>query len=146
MWRLVLLLVLLVTLSCNCSVATTQTLKPADPFYGWYFTVDLTEFDPPPTIYREWFDEVKACTGLPEGEFSDVNWYLVRFMRNMWNLKTPVGTHVNSSITLVINFLDNEALVKHEVVHFIHWANGVNDPGVHVGGHFQLCVPTELLP
>jgi len=140
-----LFLLLAAFLSCNCSVVA-ERFYPQDPLNGWYFMVGIGTLRQPPKIYRQWFDEVKACTGLPQGEFEDIRWYLVRFMRNMRTLQAPIGVHVDSSIVLVMALLDKEYLVKHEILHFIHTVNGVENSGEHVQTQFSDCVPAETYP
>ena len=74
-----------------------------------------------PAEYRVWWASTEACSGL-SGDFDQIGWYAVPGASTM---DTEIGEKVGiwasqdgqSTITIAGEYLDNELVIRHEMLH-----------------------------
>jgi hypothetical protein len=82
----------------------------------------------PPAEYRKWFDETQACSGL-KGSFDRIKWYTIEGT----DFDCPSGRCVgrwndDHSIFVASAWVDNELVVRHEMLHDLIGHPGHPDP------------------
>lgn len=84
----------------------------------------------PPADYALWYSEAEQCTGVT-GSFAGVRWFAVphdRWWDPVWQ-QFAIGTwRPPHDIYLARPQLDNEELIKHEIVHDLLQGGAVDDP------------------
>ena len=82
----------------------------------------------PPPVYREWWSETEACSGLT-GDFDRVNWLVVEGAGFPCSSGTCAGHwEPNHSIYLAGSYTANEMVVRHEMLHDLLNRSGHPDP------------------
>lgn len=82
----------------------------------------------PPAEYRKWFDETQACSGLT-GDFDRIKWFVV----DGTEFDCPSGKCVgrwnsDHDIFIASSWVDNELVVRHEMLHDLIGHPGHPDP------------------
>lgn len=87
----------------------TACMGPFDPFAG-------AEPFSPPTVYREWWAQVEACSGTT-GNFSAVRWYT----RDAFDRPSKVATsdYATQSVVLLPSIIEDGMAVRHEMLHLL---------------------------
>lgn len=75
----------------------------------------------PPDEYRTWWAETEACAGV-SGDIDQVAWYIVPDAETFDSKSGPkVGlwSHSGEGVRIVLagNYVDNELVVRHEMLH-----------------------------
>lgn len=112
------LLVALALAACDSIIDAELTLPP-DAFQ-----------DEPLEVYQTWYAQAELCTG-ETGDFRRVHWFTVPYDRwwdPVWE-QYAIGTwRAPHDIYLSVAHLDNEDLVKHEMVHDLLNGGHTYDP------------------
>jgi hypothetical protein len=104
---------------------------------GCYSIIEPESTLPPDAVrtepgaqYAQWYAETESCTG-ETGSFSDVRWFVVpheRWWDPLWE-QFAIGTwRAPHDIYLAGSHLENEDLVKHEIVHDLLRGGEIYDP------------------
>lgn len=109
---------LLAGVACYSILGPELTLPP-----------DAVETEPP-AEYALWYAEVEACLDL-EGDFERVRWFEVPYNRwwdPVWE-QYAIGTwRAPHDIYIAQGHLDDESVVKHEMVHDVLQGGETGDP------------------
>lgn len=82
----------------------------------------------PPAIYREWWARTEACSGL-SGDFDRVEWLVVRGESFECRSGQCVGHWQPSHhIYIAESWVENEMVVRHEMLHDLLNGGGHPDP------------------
>jgi hypothetical protein len=85
------------------------------------------QFDPPP-VYREWFASTEACSGLG-GDFDRLRFYRVPGDEFSCPSGTCVARWIDAHQIFVAEaFLENEMVLRHEMLHDLIGQSGHPDP------------------
>ncbi len=84
-----------------------------------------------PAEYRTWWASTEACSGLT-GDFNRIGWYSVPGAGTM---ETDIGKkvglwahqHGQSTITIAGDYMDNELVIRHEMLHDLLGRDGHPD-------------------
>jgi hypothetical protein len=94
---------------------------------------DITGEQPmePPPVYREWWAKTQACSGL-SGDFDRIEWLVVPGRSFECKSGQCVGHwHPSHQVYLAEEWLDNEMVVRHEMLHDL--TNGGGHPSPPFG-------------
>ncbi len=107
------------------------------------FPKRIAPYDPP-LIYKKWWDEVQACTGLktPITVFKKLKFHMVlaeAFIADNDStfLFAGLTTPWTNTITVEFSGITNERLIKHEMTHIQMYQNGVS--AGHPDIYFKKC-------
>lgn len=82
----------------------------------------------PPAVYREWWAKTEACSGL-SGDFDRVEWLVVPGRSFDCKSGQCVGHwHPGHQIYIAEEWLHNEMVVRHEILHDLLRGGGHPDP------------------
>lgn len=108
------LVFLLAALSAS---VTTDCRSPTEPLPS-----GAVPLDPPPDIYRTWWQEVEACSGRT-GDFDAISWY---YVPNVGAFRVGSDSNVagywqpyHHSITIAGFGMNDAMLIRHEELHAI---------------------------
>jgi hypothetical protein len=82
----------------------------------------------PPSVYREWWARTQACSGL-SGDFDRVEWLVVPGASFECKSGQCVGHwHPGHQIYIAEEWVDNEMVVRHEMLHDLMNGGGHPNP------------------
>jgi hypothetical protein len=91
----------------------------------------------PPAVYQVWYDQLARCVGATR-PFEGIRWYRVVPSATFADPRTHevlagFWTERQDAIILGTRYLDDSAVVKHEMLHYLRHAGNHGDPAFQRG-------------
>lgn len=95
----------------------------------------------PPAMYSEWFQEVKECLGVEDGDVAEVTFGRAKWIKGRTG-EFLIGVRYGNSIALAQWATTHEKWVKHEMLHYLLDVNGAGADGAHESDVWLRCTGT----